>query len=363
MTYRGESSSSLQRRHVRPLTPRNLEWLTPNELMTAPGRVGGRSVEENITSHGLDDMITQNNGTGNLTSDFGFAQGQGTAEVAAFQSRAGIINTFPRAANDRNFYHTTGIGAGVAGSYVGDPVASQFANFNPTWGTPRWEDLQSPISGDPTIAATAALSRLGASGGIELGRFRSPFTELGASALTAGSQDAFSAPLTVEDYANLSDLNTVPFIQQNQNETELPRVDPVTAPQFFGSGAHHVGSGAHSAFTDHPTLYGPSAVPIWNQGGYVNHFDDYNLVEATRRAHWKRQNADDSTVPRTPAEQQEIVKQLALAIADLSDTRDFPPGSELLGLKPPQAFTSFANFKYSAQQIQMLAWDLLVSRQ
>lgn len=94
--------------------------------------------------------------------------------------------------------------------------------------------------------------------------------------------------------------------------------------------------------------------------GYTNLYADWNAVVSAKKRGPRWDWAVDSSMPQTGPDHQLLVKQISQAICDLSNTRDFPPGSEQQGLKPPQAYVNFQKSKYSMEQIQMLAWEILV---
>lgn len=105
---------------------------------------------------------------------------------------------------------------------------------------------------------------------------------------------------------------------------------------------------------------GPSA-PL---GAFHHEFTDMDAALAATYAHLDlgAVRVDDPTYPTTNEHHQQYVERLSLAIADVSNTRDLPPGSPPPNGKVPQAYGKFADGKYSARQIQGLAWEILVSR-
>ena len=97
-------------------------------------------------------------------------------------------------------------------------------------------------------------------------------------------------------------------------------------------------------------------------GGFVHEFPNWEAAQAAMNAHLRLGPANDPTFPRNAGQDRQCVERLSLAICDVSNTLDLPPGAVAAGGKVPQAYGKFAEGKYSRAQVQMVAWNVLVGQ-
>ncbi len=96
-----------------------------------------------------------------------------------------------------------------------------------------------------------------------------------------------------------------------------------------------------------------------NENGFRHEFLNWEEALGAMVEHLEPREVDDPTFPWTDALERMYVEQITDAINDVSNTRDHPPGSKG---KAPAAFTKFRDNRYPQRQIQLLAWNLMVSR-
>ena len=107
-----------------------------------------------------------------------------------------------------------------------------------------------------------------------------------------------------------------------------------------------------------PATSTTSQPPQGPAGTFRHEFADWAAAEAAMNSHYRPKMDNDSTFPRGDAADRAYVERITNAICDVSSTLDFPPGSTG---KVPQAYKKFAEGKFRAREVQMLAWLIVVS--